>query len=242
MAIIIGVADHERINAPAKYADEDAKSFYDYANLKLGVPEDNIIELVNEKADRFEMKLAVKDWLRRFSKKGKTDLYVFFAGHGIASDDGKNMYLLPYDGSPRLLDDTAILRGEFFKSIAEAKPKSVTVFLDTCYSGETRGTEMLIAARPVMIKAVEKDIPREFTVITAAAGDQTAKPLEETKHGMFSYFLMKGMEGDADGNGDNKITTGELHAYVRQNVEQQSAGTQTPELQGDTDRVLVRFQ
>ena len=27
--------------------------------------------------------------------------------------------------------------------------------------------------------------------MTAAAGDQTAKPLEEAKHGMFSYFLMK---------------------------------------------------
>ena len=44
--------------------------------------------------------------------------------------------------------------------------------------------------------------------MTAAAGDQTAKPLEEAKHGMFSYFLMKGMEGDADANQDNQITAG----------------------------------
>ena len=79
-------------------------------------------------------------------------------------------------------------------------------------------------------------------LITAAAGDQTAKPLEEAKHGMFSYFLMKGMEGDADANSDNQITAGELHAYVQQNVIQQSSGSQTPQLQGDADRVLVRFQ
>ena len=78
--------------------------------------------------------------------------------------------------------------------------------------------------------------------MTAAAGDQTAKPLEEAKHGMFSYFLMKGMEGDADQNKDNKITAGELHQYVQQNVIQQSSGTQTPGLQGDSNRVLVRFQ
>ena len=51
--------------------------------------------------------------------------------------------------------------------------------------------------------------------ILAAAGDQTAKPLEEAKHGMFSYFLMKGMEGEADANNDNEITAGELHSYVR---------------------------
>ena len=51
--------------------------------------------------------------------------------------------------------------------------------------------------------------------MTAAAGDQTAKPLEEAKHGMFSYFLMKGMEGEADANNDNEITSGELHQYVQ---------------------------
>jgi uncharacterized caspase-like protein len=76
---------------------------------------------------------------------------------------------------------------------------------------------------------------------SAAAGDQTSKPLEEAKHGMFSYFLMKGMEGDADTNADNKITAQELHNYVKENVTRQSSGSQTPELQGNKDRVLVKF-
>ena len=52
---------------------------------------------------------------------------------------------------------------------------------------------------------------------------------------------MKGMEGDADANNDNKVTARELHAYVEQNVLQQSSGSQTPELQGDKDKVLVKF-
>jgi len=116
------------------------------------------------------------------------------------------------------------------------------VFLDTCYSGTTRGTESLIASRPIAIRAKEQAIPNGFTVMTAAGGEQTAKPLEEVKHGMFSYFLMKGMEGGADANNDRQITAGELHAYVQQNVVQQSSGSQTPELQGDADRVLVRFE
>ena len=78
--------------------------------------------------------------------------------------------------------------------------------------------------------------------MTAAAGDQTAKPLLEVKHGMFSYFLMKGMEGEVDTNNDKEITAGKLHSYLQTNVIQQSPGSQTPELQGDADRVLVRFQ
>ena len=49
------------------------------------------------------------------------------------------------------------------------------------------------------------------------------------------------MDGDADINQDNQITAAELHQYVEQNVVQQSGGGQVPELQGDSGRVLVRF-
>ena len=53
---------------------------------------------------------------------------------------------------------------------------------------------------------------------------------------------MKGMEGGADSNSDNQITARELYTYVKANVVQQSGGSQVPELQGDAERVLVRFQ
>jgi uncharacterized caspase-like protein len=89
---------------------------------------------------------------------------------------------------------------------------------------------------------LKQSIPAGFTVFSAAAGDETSKPLTEAEHGLFSYFVMKGMEGEADGNADRQITAHELQDYVRQHVVQQSSGTQTPELQGDKDRVLVRFQ
>jgi len=118
----------------------------------------------------------------------------------------------------------------------------VTVFLDTCYSGDTRGESRLIAGRPLGIKLQEQSLPAGFTVLTAAGGDQIAKPLKEAQHGMFSYFLMKGMEGDADSDGNNEITARELHSYVRENVVQQSGGSQVPELQGDGEKVLVRFR
>ena len=242
IAIIIGVGRYANTDADAIYADTDAQVFQDYAVEKLGVPADRVKTLVNDAADERGVLLAVMRWLIRTAEPGQSDVYIFFAGHGLASDDGEKMFLLPYDGAPELLDKTAILRDELFADIAAANPRSVTVFLDTCYSGSTRGTETLIASRPIAIKAKQQNIPEGFTVMTAAAGDQTAKPLEEAKHGMFSYFLMKGMEGDADANQDNQITAGELHAYVQQNVIQQSSGSQTPELQGDADRVLVRFQ
>ncbi|MDB9871761.1 caspase family protein [Alphaproteobacteria bacterium] len=241
LALIIGVSNYENTKAKALYADNDALVFKDYATEKLGVSENRIKMLINNGADEKDILLSVKEWLRRSAKPNKSDIYVFFAGHGLASQDGKNMYLLPHDGSPRLLNDTAILRDRLFADLKATNPKSVTVFLDTCYSGETRNEEMLIAGRPIVIRAKEQSIPNGFTLFSAAAGDQTSKPLEEAKHGMFSYFLMKGMEGDADINSDNKITAQELHNYVKENVTQQSSGSQTPELQGNKNRVLVQF-
>ena len=241
LALIVGVSSYKNTKAKAMYADNDALVFKDYATEKLGISENRIKVLVNDGADERDILLSVKEWLRRSAKPNKSDIFVFFAGHGLASQDGKNMYLLPHDGSPRLLEKTAILRNELFSDIKEANPKSVTVFLDTCYSGETRNEEMLIAGRPIMIKAKKQSIPSGFTLFSAASNEQISRPLEEAKHGMFSYFLMKGMEGDADTNSDSKITAQELHNYVKENVTQQSSGSQTPELQGNKDRVLVQF-
>ena len=153
------------------------------------------------------------------------------------------MYLLPYDGVPDLLEDSAIQRKELFADIQATKPRSVTVFLDTCYSGGTRNEEETLVAslRPIIITAKQQSIPSNFTVLSAAKGNQTSQSLEEAKHGLFSYYMMLGMEGGADANNDNKITARELHEFVVDKVERQSQFRQTPELQGNKDRVLVQF-
>ena len=176
------------------------------------------------------------------SEKDKSDVYVFFAGHGLASSDGQNMFLLPYDGDPELLEDSAIQRKQLFADIQAISPRSVTVFLDSCYSGGTRDGGTLVASlRPIIIKTKEQSIPDGFTILSASQLDQTSQALSEAKHGLFSYFLMKGLEGDADINSDNKITAGELHSFVQEKVERQSGFKQTPDLQGDAERVIVQF-
>jgi hypothetical protein len=58
----------------------------------------------------------------------------------------------------------------------------------------------------------------------------------------FQYYLMKGMDGDADANKDGKITLGEMQAYLVENVGRQAgmmSRKQEPQLIGDVGRVLV---
>ena len=120
------------------------------------------------------------------------------------------------------------------------------MFFDTCYSGVSREEETLLAsARPVRIIADEQSVPDNFTIFSASQLDQISSGLKEAKHGIFSYYLMKGLEGKADTNKDNDITNGELLAYMVENVSQKAAEQgrqQIPSLAGDPDKIVMSFR
>ncbi len=241
VAIIIGIADYKNLPR-ADYANDDARVFYDYAIRALGVKPENIKLLVDADADEVGIFRAFKTWLpSRVSSK--TDVYVFYSGHGLPSADGQGLYVLPQRADRDFIDKTAITQAEINSAIQAAKPKSVTIFLDACYSGQARTGETLLAsARPISLKTTTSVFPDTFTVITASAADQISSSSPELKHGIFSYYLMRGMEGDADANKDGRITAGEMQAYLAENVSRQAGmmnRKQEPQLIGDAGRVLV---
>ena len=244
IALIVGITNYR--NGPISiYSDRDAKLFSDYAYRALGVPRIKTKLLIEDSASLIEIKKALKRWMAAEIKANETDVYLFFAGHGLVSNNKKDLFLLPYDGDPDLLEDSSLKRSELFKLVERNKPRSITAFLDTCYSGLTRGNEMLVVdARPVMIVSDESNISPNITLFSASANNEIASGFNETKHGLFSYYMMKGLEGDADSNGDKKITTGELHAFLSTNVKKQAqrlGREQTPQLSGDPDKVLARW-
>ena len=78
---------------------------------------------------------------------------------------------------------------------------------------------MLASARPIRVKAnSENEVPDNYTIFSASQMNQISSGFKEAKHGIFSYYLMKGMEGFADENNDRSITNGELLNYMTKNV------------------------
>ena len=245
VALIIGIEKYEQA-PPASYANLDATYFYEYARKGFGVSKSNMMLLVDEDANLIKSLGIISKWLPGKVVKNQTELIIFFAGHGLASNDGKELYFLTQDSDPDLLTRTALSRTELFKEILSLEPKSVTMFMDTCYSGISRDEEVLLAsARPIRIAADDQDgVPDNFTVFTASQLDQISSGLKEASHGIFSYYLMKGLEGKADANKDKQITNGELLAYMDQNVSQKASELgrqQNPSLAGDRDQVLLRY-
>ncbi len=240
VAIIIGIQDYKRV-PKAEFANEDARAFYDYARRGLGVKPENIKMLLDSDADDVEIVKAFSNWLPVKVNKDKTEVYVFYSGHGLPSEDGK-LYFLPYGVDKDLLARTAVGQKEIVAALSAAKPKSVTMFIDSCYSGQIRGGETLLAsARPINIKVDQSAYPDNFTVLSASSFSQISSSSTDLKHGIFSYFLMKGLEGDADLNSDGRITVGEMHSYLIDKVPRYAMKmnrAQDPQVQGDAGRIL----
>ena len=245
VALIIGIENYSQ-SPDATFANLDAKYFYEYASKGFGIKKENIKLLIDNDATLIKSIGVLSKWLPSRVKAEETDLIIFFAGHGLASNDGKDLFLLSQDSDPDLLARTALSRTELFKEIIKLNPKSVTMFLDTCYSGVSRDEKTLLAsARPVRIIADEQDTPNNFTIFSASQLDQISSGLKDAKHGIFSYYLMKGLEGNADANKDKDITNGELLAYMDQKVAQKASELgrqQNPSLAGDPDKILMSYQ
>ena len=242
VAIIIGIEKYRRVSN-ADFANRDAGLFYDYARRALGVRQENIKLLLDDKADASEILVAFKNWLPTRVGKGETEVYVFYSGHGLPSEDGKSLFFLPHEANRDLLERTAISQKEIVAAIQKSSPKSVTMFIDSCYSGQSRTGETLLAsARPISVKAKQSSFPSNFTVISASAPDQISSSSPELRHGIFSYYLMRGMEGGADANGDKQITVAEMQTYLSEQVPRRAMSmnrTQQPQVVGDQSRVLV---
>jgi hypothetical protein len=241
VAIIIGIADYKNLPR-ADFANDDASVFYDYAIRALGINAENIKLLVDANADDVAIYQAFKTWLPS-RVRATTDVYVYYSGHGLPAEDGKGLYLMPQRAHRDLIEKTAISQQEINGFIQAARPSSVTIFLDSCYSGLARSGETLLAsARPVVLKSDKNLFPNNFTVITASQADQISSSSPDLKHGIFSYYLMKGMEGEADADRDGRITLGEMQRYLVDNVGRHAGvmnRKQEPQLIGDPNRVLV---
>ena len=242
VAIIIGIQNYKRV-PKAEFANSDAKEFYEYAIRGLGIKPENMKLLLDEDAEQIEIYKAFQNWLPLQVTKDKTDVYVFYSGHGLPSPDGKSLYLLPQGVDKQFIEKTAVSQQEVIAALVASKPKSVTMFIDACYSGQTRSGEMMIASvRPLALKSEASIYPSNFTVISASSNDQYSSSSPELKHGIFSFYLMKGMEGDADGNKDGKITAGEMQEYLSDKVSRQAMSMsrkQDTQLVGDANKVLM---
>ena len=245
-AVVFGIEQYKNVSS-VTYARRDAYWMREYFAKTLGVPEENIYYKTDIDAGKaeFDKVFSQGGWLDKRIGDGRSDLYIYYAGHGAPDFNSRTAFLIPYDGDPNYASQTGYSVDKMTANLSQLEARSVTVFLDACFSGANRENEILLAgARPVFLD-VNTAVAANVTLFSAASGNQISSSWAEKQHGIFSYWLMKGMQGSADANRDKIITVEELGGFIRNNVSK-TAGKldreQTPVLQTmDREKILVKF-
>jgi hypothetical protein len=210
------IANENYPEAPVPFALNDGRIFKEYCLKTLGLPEKQIRMFEDASLGRI---IAAVEQIKEIADAydGDAEVIVYYAGHGVPNDKKNTAYLLPVDGSSSDITTTGYSLEKFYTELSKLNLKTVTVFLDACFSGAKRENEMLASARGVAVK-VRDEAPRgNMVVFSAATGDETAHQYEEKGHGLFTYFLLKKLQETR-----GAVTYGELSDYVNKQVKRQS--------------------
>lgn len=242
VAVVIGINAYQHWS-PLEYAVNDARSMKKRLRaLKF----DKVIELLDEDATRKQILNLLGTRLPQLVTKND-QVVIFFAGHGqteVLADGSQMGYIIPVDASVEDYFSTAISM-ETMRTVARRLPaKHILYAIDACYSGLLirRGAGISSVPRDRRIETYlrGKTTSRAIQVITA--GRKGEQVVEEGGHGLFTKYLLRGLEGEADKDGDRAVTAMELGYYLNSQVSIASDNRQTPQygqMDGEGDNVFL---
>jgi hypothetical protein len=233
-AVIISISDYRSEIIPEiKYASRDAEMMKEYLINVCGIPGENIIYLSNDKATLSDLTAYIEEWLLRKADK-ESLIFVYFAGHGTPNPEKGDAYLVPFDGEPGFVSKLYSLK-RLYGSLEKLPSEEIVVVLDACFSGAGGRSVIEKGKRPLSVVKLEEASRNvsNIAIMTASSDNEISQDLDNMKHGLFTYYFLKGLRGYADSNGDGWITLIELYNYCKPNVyrESRSLGySQTPKL------------
>src|SRR3990167_6386204 len=247
-AVVIGVSDYKDPKIPdLKYADADAQSFYDFVTSPVGggFNKENVLLLMNEQATLRNVKMAITGFLK---KAIDTDFVVIFiACHGEPElDRPSNIYLLMHDSELDSLSATAYhmenVNADMKRYISA---KRLVLFADACHSaGLTEGSVGTRGFSNTVNLAISslKTTREGWGIVSASrAGDVSMESKQWGGcHGAFTYFLLEGLKGNADleGNRNGIVNLAESFDFLEEKVKRATQNAQHPDTAGNFDNNL----
>lgn len=216
-AIIIGNTEYSdpglaQLTAPGKDAEDFARVLkdteigaFDQVNIVLNQSSSASIEAIDE----------------FFDQRMPDDLLVlYFSGHGVRDELGA-LYLAVKNTIRSRLRSTAIKSDYIREAMDQSRSRRQVLVLDCCNSGAfAQGTKAATGVSIGTASAFEGGFGR--VILTASDSTQFAwegdKVIGETDNSLFTHYLVEGLEGKADRNGDGQITVDELYDYAYEKV------------------------
>jgi hypothetical protein len=239
-AVVIGISQYQHVDrgiVPLRYADADAKAFYDFLKSPNsgGFPTANMKLLMNEDATKANIERAINVFLAKAIEKDIVIIY--FSGHGSPDPNNqKNLFFLTYDAEPDSMASSAYLMDNLRTALEKfVKAKRVLIFADACHSAaisDPFGTRSTSEEKDLMVKYILNLAQSESSTLVFSASEVNEKSHESEKwgggHGVFTWAILKGATGEADMDKNGVITIGELIDYTENLVQRETGSQQHP--------------
>ena len=221
-AVVIGISKHKHHADDGLrdliFSDDDAETFA--ATLReLGWQDSHIKLLLNEEATQRNIMIALESWL---TKTGPNDLIIlFWSGHAFPDpEDPEKVYLACYD-TKISVPPTGYRMDKVHAALKERRARNVVVLADTCHAGKliTRGKKGISIVPHINKMHKQQSIPKGWIFMVGADSDRLAVENSSWSNGAFTYCLVQGLSGKADGfesvgSKDGIVTMGGLRAYL----------------------------
>ncbi len=251
VAVIIGNRKYQDGVPEVSFAHNDANAVSRFLIHSLGYRKGNIIDLRDATQSKlmavFGTRENHKGKLFSYVRPNKSDVTIFYSGHGAPGLNDRKGYLLPVDGDPNLIEFNGYSIDLLLENVAKIETRSTMVLMDACFSGDSPKGMIVRAVSGISVTPRLPVASTAMTVITAAQGSQFASWDEDAKLGLFTNHLLKAFKGAADGedygNGDGVVTLAEVRAYLDDEMTYQARRRynrdQNASIQGSPDTVLV---
>ncbi|MCZ2154757.1 MAG: tetratricopeptide repeat protein [Bryobacterales bacterium] len=225
-ALVVGVGTYPRLekNFQLEYAEKDAQAIYSVLISPEGgnFRAENVHRLIGEQATLANITHELEEWLPSVARP-EDRVLIYFAGHGFLYKGAG--YLAPYDFSMR---DPAKF-GYPMQNLGDViggkiKARWKVLLTDSCHSG------IIAPEDSAQLNARLVNLSQSLFSLTASRDRERSfeSPDWGGGHGVFTYYVVKGLEGEADENTDGIVTADELAEYVRRNVREATGGEQNP--------------
>lgn len=224
VAVVVGIQDYEHRDVPdVEFAINDAEAVRRVLQQTLGYSESRILFLTNGQASIGRLKPLFRQQLPARVIPGRSDVFIYYSGHGAPNVARNEGYLIPWDYDPQYVPtpDSAYSLKELYADLTNLRARSVTVILEACFSGQTdsdKSPTLIKDASPLTIRIENPTgmLPNDV-VVSASGSSEIATWYNERQHGLMTYFWLRAMRGEA-GDPQGRLTPELLREYLQANV------------------------
>ena len=228
-AVVIGVSSYSHM-PPLRYTDDDAYRIYAFLKSPEGgaLKDDHIRILIDEDATKVRITEAMKEV---YSQAGPNDLIMlYFSGHGL-----KGSFLpIDFDGF-----NNKLLHEEINEILKQSPAKYKLCIADACHSGSLLSMKGAVENTLTKFYETLAQANPGTALVLSSKSEETSLESSGLRQGVFSHFLIRGLKGEADTDGNDIVSIQELFVYINRNVKEYTMNRQSPVIKGEYDERMT---